>query len=941
MHLPRHTLSSQIVAPAFVSATFTPSYGPPSADPSSSAYTDSAYASTSTSSSYGTAHAASYSHNSGIGSGSAAPKSHLFACATRSGFLVAQTCPLKVVASKSFPASQGGLAIAATIDDTSLVVLVGGGRVPRFAPNKVVIWDESATVSSDRKIGGSEGTDMADQEEEDGDGRSVAASTVFDAGSTFGGGEMRSRPPDLATERAGEPALDDLDSEARPASSSSEGRDHADTNHPSDRGHPMQESRLGLAGLDSSLLREGTETSGQEHESLASSNASLTASMTGSISATTEGLEDPFAAQGDEATPKRTPSPPSIEQPTMSASPSSSASPRRFLRASRPQNVAEENRQSRSTTRITGRDVMELEFGEAVQSVIVRSFDVPLTAKSRDEPLASQGRRTFKMALLVVVLRTKAVVFELGEHISMARQEPSEEDGVSRPSSWGILYRTTIGILDDGRGLVDLVGLPGKRSALLTLSGRQPGHVQLVILSLLSPKQPASATTAGAPISSSGVLASSIIAAHSASLVSLTLSACGSLLATASKKGTLVRVWSTTGTTVGAGKPRTTIKAVLQMELRRGTEQAVILSMAFAPDRSVLAAASDKGTIHFFNLRSEAVGGRASPHARSGSGDAYSSRTPSTGAAPSSPGSGSGFGLSNSAAKYLPSGINQLASQIPSSLLPSYLKSTWSTAQFRIKLRTFAAYSSEERATRKSSSRKGKGRAPPAAGSGGDGGSARGGEALYYSDDVPAGGAGASRSTEGAWATLKGRIEDIRRWEPALDERVFLSWVWVPDPVQADAKLSAKPTTHKGRDHRISPSAGAEVRTGGAQSPSMPPRPAPKGQYQLIALTTSGGWYRISLQDQGQGQGQAGSSAAEDAGDTVLNMYRQSSSSSSSSASSADAAAAAARVGGGGGGGGGGATQTGREAKEGTKLEEYRTFGSKEEQWDTRGGWGE
>lgn len=102
MHLPRHTLSSHIVAPAFVSATFSPCYaGPSSSEASSSASAASSHASRSAPSSYHATRAPSNGPSSGGGSGSAPPKSHLFACATRSGFLVAQTCPLKVVATQS------------------------------------------------------------------------------------------------------------------------------------------------------------------------------------------------------------------------------------------------------------------------------------------------------------------------------------------------------------------------------------------------------------------------------------------------------------------------------------------------------------------------------------------------------------------------------------------------------------------------------------------------------------------------------------------------------------------------------------------------------------------------------------------------------------------------------------------------------------------------
>lgn len=79
MHLPRHTISSQVVAPAFVSAAFS---------------------STSTSS----------NGQTGLNQPSHAEddlyQGSLFSCATRTGFLVAQTCPLKVVARRG--KCQGG-----------------------------------------------------------------------------------------------------------------------------------------------------------------------------------------------------------------------------------------------------------------------------------------------------------------------------------------------------------------------------------------------------------------------------------------------------------------------------------------------------------------------------------------------------------------------------------------------------------------------------------------------------------------------------------------------------------------------------------------------------------------------------------------------------------------------------------------------------------------
>merc|ERR1712130_622433 len=82
------------------------------------------------------------------------------------------------------------------------------------------------------------------------------------------------------------------------------------------------------------------------------------------------------------------------------------------------------------------------------------------------------------------------------------------------------------------------------------------------------------------------------VQAHSTSLACLALSLDGKLLATASERGTLVRVFNTSDGTK------------LQ-ELRRGADPACIYSLAFSkgdnPDW--LAVSSDKGTIHVFSLQ--------------------------------------------------------------------------------------------------------------------------------------------------------------------------------------------------------------------------------------------------------------------------------------------------------------------------------------------------
>ena len=79
------------------------------------------------------------------------------------------------------------------------------------------------------------------------------------------------------------------------------------------------------------------------------------------------------------------------------------------------------------------------------------------------------------------------------------------------------------------------------------------------------------------------------IQAHQSSVSSLALNFSGTLLATASDKGTLIRIFSTED-----GSP-------LQ-EVRRGTDKAEIYSIAFDKFSRWIACSSDKGTIHIFTV---------------------------------------------------------------------------------------------------------------------------------------------------------------------------------------------------------------------------------------------------------------------------------------------------------------------------------------------------
>ena len=80
-----------------------------------------------------------------------------------------------------------------------------------------------------------------------------------------------------------------------------------------------------------------------------------------------------------------------------------------------------------------------------------------------------------------------------------------------------------------------------------------------------------------------------VIQCHNSSLSCIALNFGGNLLATASDKGTLIRIFSTDD-----GAP-------LQ-EVRRGSDKAEIYSIAFDKNSKWIACSSDKGTIHIFTV---------------------------------------------------------------------------------------------------------------------------------------------------------------------------------------------------------------------------------------------------------------------------------------------------------------------------------------------------
>jgi WD40 repeat protein len=84
------------------------------------------------------------------------------------------------------------------------------------------------------------------------------------------------------------------------------------------------------------------------------------------------------------------------------------------------------------------------------------------------------------------------------------------------------------------------------------------------------------------------------IAAHESPLSYIAINHDGSRIATASEKGTIIRVYNT--------KPGNGKQPVLMKEVRRGTHYTEIYSISFSMDSRFIVVSSGRGTIHIFDL---------------------------------------------------------------------------------------------------------------------------------------------------------------------------------------------------------------------------------------------------------------------------------------------------------------------------------------------------
>ena len=133
----------------------------------------------------------------------------------------------------------------------------------------------------------------------------------------------------------------------------------------------------------------------------------------------------------------------------------------------------------------------------------------------------------------------------------------------------------------------NLHGLCALSDSHIVFPGRQPGHLQVV------------------DVATGNV---SIVPAHSSPVRALAISPDGSLIATASETGTLIRVFAAASCARVA-------------ELRRGIDPAAVFSLAFSPSGNLLACTSDKATLHIFDVPKKTGG---SPAPSSGAASASS-----------------------------------------------------------------------------------------------------------------------------------------------------------------------------------------------------------------------------------------------------------------------------------------------------------------------------
>lgn len=123
---------------------------------------------------------------------------------------------------------------------------------------------------------------------------------------------------------------------------------------------------------------------------------------------------------------------------------------------------------------------------------------------------------------------------------------------------------------DNPKGLCEIS--PGHDKQILVFPGYKCGSIQIMDLASSEPNKSASPVT---------------INAHNGDLACIAINQQGTLIATASKKGTLIRVFDA-------------VSKRQKVELRRGADPATLYCINFSHDSAFLCVSSDKGTVHIF-----------------------------------------------------------------------------------------------------------------------------------------------------------------------------------------------------------------------------------------------------------------------------------------------------------------------------------------------------
>jgi WD40 repeat protein len=157
-----------------------------------------------------------------------------------------------------------------------------------------------------------------------------------------------------------------------------------------------------------------------------------------------------------------------------------------------------------------------------------------------------------------------------------------------------------------------------------------------------------------------GLKVTKFISAHDSNIACATLTVDGLLLATASTKGTLIRIFNT-------------LDGTRLQEVRRGLDRADIYSIALSQNVQWLAVSSDKGTVHVFSLRVRVAGDDASNQ----------NATPTMAHSPWMTHQNSSSSLD--ALMLQNTGSNTSSSlSFMRGVLPKYFSSEWSFAQFHL-----------------------------------------------------------------------------------------------------------------------------------------------------------------------------------------------------------------------------------------------------------------